>query len=382
MTGRRLLVINTSRSWGGTEHWAVQTAAGLAARGAQVRFLCSSDVVDARAARAGLDVGRLRLAGDLEPRGILRLVSEVRRLRPHAVIATRWRESLLGGLAVRLAGRPRPWLIMRLGLRLVPRQDLKRRLVFRLADRVIVNAPEIRKALLQRSWIDPARVVVILNGLDLAAWRPRWEPGPAAAGARLRERFGIPADAPLLVNVGALTPQKDHAGLLAAMAELRRAVPDARLLIVGEGFLRGDLEALRARLHLQDHVLMPGFLDDVAAALAAADLFVLSSDNEGMARALIEAAASGLPAVATDVSGSRLAVREGINGRVVPPRRPGALVAAIGEVLSLPAADRQQMGEAARRLAEQRFDQARMLDEVEAVLRGEVVDAWLPGSRG
>ncbi len=378
ISGHRLVVVNTSRSWGGNEYWAVQVAAGLAAQGARVRFLCSSEVVAGPARAAGLDPGWIHLRGDGDLPGFWRLRREIARHRAETVLVTRWREALLGSLAARCVGWPRPRVIMRLGLRLVPRQDLKRRLIFRLVDRVIVNAPEIRDALLQRPWIRPDRVVIVLNGLDLEAWRPRWEPAAVASGTAVRQRLGVDAGAPLLLNVGSLTPQKGHADLLQAMATLHRRVPRARLLILGEGFLRPQLERQRRLLGLDDTVLMPGFAAGIAAAMAAADLLVLSSDNEGMARVLIEAAACGLPAVATDVSGTRLAVREEISGRVVPPRNPEVLAATIAELLA-DDARRLAMGEAARRLAEQRFDAARMLAEVSAVISAEAVESS-PGS--
>ena len=367
VTGRRLLVLNTSRSWGGNEHWALQVAAGLARRGASVRFLWSDPVVGDRVAGAGLDARRLHLRADGDLPGLLRLAGEIRRQRPDALLLTRWREYLLGGLAARLVGGPRPRVVLRLGLRVTPRADLKRRLVFRLADRVIVNAPEIRDALATRPWIDTGRVAVIPNGLDLDAWHPRWEPQAVAAGRRWRQDLGLPPGAPVLLAVGALTPQKDHAGLLAAVARVRPGQPDVRLVILGEGFLRPQLEARRRDLGLQDSVLLPGFQRGVAAAMAGADLFVLSSDNEGQARVLAEAAASGLPAVATDVSGTRSLVDHGRTGLVVPPRDPAALAGAIAGLLADPGR-RERMGHAARELATVRVDGERMLAAVAVAL--------------
>lgn len=366
-TGRRLVVVNTSRSWGGNEYWAVQVAAGMARRGAAVRLLCSSEAVAAPARRAGLDPGPVRLRADGDLPGLWRLRREVLRFAPDTLLVTRWREDLLGGIVARLVGRPRPRVVMRLGLRLVPRSDPKRRAIFRLVDQVIVNAPEIREGLLRRSWIAPDQISVVINGLDLAHWRPRWEPAAAAAGAAFRQRHGLSSGSPLLLAVGSLTPQKDHAGLLAAMARLLATHPDARLVILGEGFLRPALEAQRRRLGLAGAVLLPGFDEDIAGAMAAADLLVHSSYNEGMARVLIEAAASGLPAVATDVSGTRLAVGDGLTGLVVPAHDPDRLAAAAGALLADPVR-REAMARAARRLAEERFAAERMLDEVAAVL--------------
>ena len=361
--GTRLLVLNTSRSWGGTEFWAVQAAAGLARRGVAVRFLVSGEPLAGAVAAEGLDHGRVCLRADGDLFAVMRLCREFAGFRPHAVLATRWREFLLAGLAARMLGPRRPRFALGLGQYLVPRDDLKRRLIFRLADRVIVNAPEIREGLLQRPWISPGLVAVVINGLDLATWRPRWEPASRAAGAALRARFGIPSTAPLLLSVGSLTPVKGHSVLLHAMARLRERLPGVRLLILGEGFLRAELEAQRRRLGLDGIVLMPGFTGNVAPAMAAADLLVLSSTNEGMAWVLIEAAASGLPAVATDVSGTRHAVDHRVTGLVVPPCDSCAMARAAEELLADPAL-RRTMGLRARDLAEERFTADRMLDQL------------------
>jgi glycosyltransferase involved in cell wall biosynthesis len=366
-TGRRLLVINTSASWGGNEHWAVQVAAGLSAQGAVVRFLWSHEVVGERVRKARLDHARIALRNDGDLPAVLRLREQIIALRADAVLPTRWREYLHAGIAARLAGRPR--VVLRLGLNVRPRDDFKRRLIFRLADRVLVNAPEIRETLAAVPWIDPGRVDVVVNGLDLATWPPRWQPEAQSRGASLRSELGLAPDCPLLLAVGAFSPQKDFAGLLDAMATIHAQRPEVRLLLLGDGFLRGELETRRAELGLTDQVLMPGFRSDVGAAMAAADLLVLSSDNEGMARVLTEAAASGLPVVATDVSGTRTAVADGRTGLVVPPGDPAALAEAITTLLTDPVR-RQTMGRQARGLAERRFDADRMLAETAAVLWG------------
>ena len=362
-----LLVVNTSESWGGNEHWAVRVARGMADRGLRVRFAWSSDVVGQRVAAAGLDGVRIRLRGDGDLRGLLRLREEMVRIRARSVLLTRWREYLLGGLAARVAGRPR--VVMGLGLKIVPRADLKRRLVFALADRVLVNAPEIRDTLCTRPWIQPERIDVVINGVDLERWRPRWQPDRQLAGLEFRRARGIAESAPLLVTIGNLTHQKDHANLIAASDLLRDRFPGLRVLVLGEGELRAPLQQDIDRRGLGATVTLAGFVPDPGAALAAADLFVLSSDNEGMAWVLMEAAACGLPTVTTDVSGARFCVEEGVTGLVVPPSDPGALARAVGELLRN-AQRREAMGREARALAEARVDVERMLDETADVLFG------------
>jgi glycosyltransferase involved in cell wall biosynthesis len=356
----RLVVTNTSRSWGGNEHWALQVAAGLAARGHAVLFLWGEPVVGERVRAAGLPGGRLRLRADADLVGLARLARHCTEQRADALILTRWREYLLGGLAARLARTP--LTVLRLGLRVVPRDDLKRRLIFHLADRIIVNAEEVRAALLQRSWIAPFKIQVIPNGLDLQRYRPGGDRQP------FRQELGIPPDAPLVVTLGSLTPQKDHDLLVCAAARVQQVAPQVHFAVLGEGFLRSRLEDRVRGLGLVDRFHLVGFREDVRPALAAADLFVLSSQNEGMARVLLEALASGLPVVATDVSGTRAAVEDGRNGLVVPPRDPARLATALLQLLVDPAV-RRHWGRVSRRIAEERFDARRMLDRTEHFLR-------------
>jgi len=365
MSGSGLLVVNSSATWGGNELWAVRVAAGMAERGHRVRFAWCHEVVGERVTAAGLDGVRIPMRNDGDLGALLALRKALVEVEAGATLLTRWREYLLGGLAARLAGRPR--VVLGLGLLYVPQDDWKRRLVFGLSDRVLVNAPEIRDALCTRSWIPPEKVDVVVNGLDLGRWRPRWEPERQVAGLAFRYAHGVAETAPLLVTIGNLTEQKDHANLAAACDRLRQRIPDLRVLIIGEGELRTVLEQDLRDRGLEDVVTLTGFVADPSTALAAADVFVLSSHNEGMAWVLMEAAASGLPAVTTDVSGARHCVADGETGRVVPVRDEAALAAAIADLLATPTR-RHAMGRQARRLAESRLDEQRMLDETATVL--------------
>jgi glycosyltransferase involved in cell wall biosynthesis len=136
-------------------------------------------------------------------------------------------------------------------------------------------------------------------------------------------------DGPRLIAVGSLKPAKDFAHLLTAFAQARRQA-DARLLILGEGRLRGELEALRGRLGLDGAVDMPGFVPDPYPYLARADLFVLSSAWEGFGNVIVEALACGTPVVSTDCpSGPREILEDGRHGTLVPVGDADALARAI-----------------------------------------------------
>ena len=139
---------------------------------------------------------------------------------------------------------------------------------------------------------------------------------------------------PRLVMVATLEAHKDHATLLRAMPEVVRAIPSARLWLVGDGSLRATLEGLRNSLKLQDSVQFLGSCRDVPALLGQSDAFVLSTTaDEGFGTVLIEAMAAGLPIVASDVPACREVLGSGRWGRLVPPGEPEALADALIDAL-------------------------------------------------
>ena len=163
---------------------------------------------------------------------------------------------------------------------------------------------------------------VVINGTDLSRF-------PATQEERLaiRHELGIPADARVLIAIGRLVKEKNHALLLRAVAPLLRE--DRRLILVGDGVLRGALAAQVGALDGAGYVHLTGARHDVPALLASADGFVLSSDSEGLPIGLLEAWAAGRPVVSTAVGGIPEAVRQGDAGLLVPPGDEGALTAAL-----------------------------------------------------
>jgi glycosyltransferase involved in cell wall biosynthesis len=182
---------------------------------------------------------------------------------------------------------------------------------------------------------------VIHNGIDVERYPVR-APRPALGSRRA-------------VIVGRLDPVKDHAALLRATRRVVDLMPGFRLDIVGDGPCRRDLEALCDALGLTGQVTFHGYHANVAPFLSAADFFVLSSISEGVSLALLEAMATGLPAVVTDVGGNREVVVPGETGYLVPPRAPDVLAAVMLRIQSdVPGLDR--MGRAARLRVEACFD--------------------------
>jgi glycosyltransferase involved in cell wall biosynthesis len=198
-----------------------------------------------------------------------------------------------------------------------------------------------------------AKVTHIANGIDTTAFRVARD-RPIA-----RPLLGdfAPPGTRVVVNVARLDKVKDHAGLIAAFKLLQRDdVPatDCRLVIAGEGPLRGALERQIAELDLTRVVRLLGDRGDIAELLAESDVFALSSIAEGMPVTLLEAMAAGLPVAATDVGDVASVVADGVTGTLVPAHDPPALAAALGSYL----ADenrRRAHGDAARTRAMERF---------------------------
>lgn len=187
----------------------------------------------------------------------------------------------------------------------------------------------------------PAKLHVVRNGIELAGF----EPGGARSAAR--GMLGLAADAFVIGTVGRLNPAKNHGRLVEAFALLHGALPGSRLVIVGGGALQPAITRQVTERGLGDAVLLAGDRGDVPGLLPAFDVFALTSDTEGYSVALLEAGASGLPCVVSDVGGNAEIVQDGDTGIVVRDLTPEGFAAAFGRLASAPAL-RQAMGRAAR----------------------------------
>jgi glycosyltransferase involved in cell wall biosynthesis len=179
----------------------------------------------------------------------------------------------------------------------------------------------------------------------------------------VREEFGIPSDALLVGTVANLKAHKGLQHLLMAAVLIRRTVPAAHFLVVGQGEAREGLEALAKQLGLERAVTFTGFRKDAVRIASAFDVFAMSSLHEGLSIALVEAMALGKPVVVTRVGGLPEVVEDGKDGVLVPPSDPGALATRIIDVLGDPEL-RDRLGRAARRRAEA-FDVRRSVRRTE-----------------
>ncbi|MDI1443265.1 glycosyltransferase [Polyangium sp. 6x1] len=235
---------------------------------------------------------------------------------------------------------------------------LANRMASALSDRIVAVSDDARRVALSIERGSARRLVTIRNGVDTRAYKP----GDAT---RARHALGVPAGVLHVGCVARLSAEKDHASLIQAFARVRTSHPGARLTLVGDGAERASLEELVKKFGLQGAVSLLGHRDDVAALLPGFDLFALASRTEGTSLTLLEAAAAGLPIVATRVGGNPEIVTNGETGLLVPAGEPAALADAIGSVWARP--DRARMGAAGRALVEERYGIGKMISAYETL---------------
>jgi len=205
------------------------------------------------------------------------------------------------------------------------------------------------------------RFAVVPSGIELERFRRM-----AGVVGHRPDAFDCPPDALVVGSVGWLTPIKGYRYLIEAVARLRPAHPRLHVVLIGTGDLRAPLAALADRLGIRDRVRFLGQRADIPACLAAMDLFVLPSLNEGMGRALVEAMAAGRPVIATRVGGVPAVVEHRRTGLLVPPADAAALAVAIDE-LARNSGWAKQLAEAGQQSIGARFSAAHMVRGVEAV---------------
>lgn len=202
----------------------------------------------------------------------------------------------------------------------------------RRADCVVVTSRYSAGRAIEAYGLDPGRVEVVPEGIDLARWRE----GSGPTGAT-RARPGGAGRPPTILSVARQYPRKDTRSLIAAMPAVRASVPDARLRVVGGGPELPALRRLADRLRLGRAVELAGEVGDrraVRDAYGAADVFALPSLQEGFGIVFLEAMAAGLPVVAARAGAAPEVVPEERAGLLVPPRDPEALGAALVRLLT------------------------------------------------
>lgn len=334
------LFLLSAKSWGGNEHWTRLAAHALRDAGHEVRIACRREDIAAR-----FDCPTLLLPFRHEA-DLSTIAGLHRAVRAHGIdvlLPTKRKDYVLAGWVAKATGIPN---LLRLGIVRPLGEGLVNRFVYgTMADGIIVNAEAIAATLRASSFIRPDRVRVIYNGVDAAAVRER----AAAQPVERPHRF-------LVSGSGMLIRRKGFDRIIRAIAQVHAARPDGDvgLRIVGEGAERGALKALARELGIADRVHLAGHRDNPHPLIAASDLFVMASDNEGISNALLEAMALGVPVISTRSGGAAEAIENGRSGILVDDDAPETLAAAIDALLGNPER-REALAAAARNRIAERF---------------------------
>lgn len=183
-----------------------------------------------------------------------------------------------------------------------------------LVDRIVAVSEELKESLIAKTRLPSRKICTVINGIRVSEFSRRPKP------MRLKEEFQISESCRVIGTVGRLDDIKDQLSIIKGFELVRSKVPEIKLLLVGEGPLRPKLSEYIARQQLGNSVTITGERRDVSDFLNLFDVFVLSSLSEGTSIALLEAMASGLPSVVTDVGGNPSIIDDNLNGFLIKPR--------------------------------------------------------------
>ena len=331
---------------------------GLADRGHSNALACPEQSDLAKAASTFAEVHPMPMGGDLDLGLVPRIRCCLRRCRPDLVhLHGRIGADVMGGIACRLEGapvvhsrrvdNPEPrWLVA---------------LKYRLYDRVIAISEGIGRVLLSEG-LHPSKLRVVRSAVELDRFdRP-------CNRTLLHSGLQVPPQARLIGVVAQLIARKGHRFLIEALPSLIDEFPHLRVLIFGKGPLEQDLRRRVAVAGLGDQVQFAGFREDLADLLPCLELLVHPATMEGLGVSLLQAASAGVPIVASNAGGIPEAVRQGLNGLLVPPGDASALGIAVATLLRDPALARH-MGQAGKALMRDEFSLDPMVEGNLAVYR-------------
>jgi glycosyltransferase involved in cell wall biosynthesis len=358
MSGLRILFVLTGLAYGGAETQLVRLATRLKSRGWEVSVVSlmppKAYVEDLEA--AGIPVFSLNIRRKLpDPRPVLRLARIIRKWQPDVVHSHMVHANLLARIVRFLA--PIPVLIC--SARSIDEGGRFREVLYRLTDPLCDLTTQVSQAGLERyvrmGAVPRHKIRYIPNGVDTERFKPNLED-------RLKFRKELGVEGFVWLAVGRFDPPKDYPSMLQAFARVVHKHSNTILLIAGDGPLRKTMENLARELGIEKRTKFLGIRRDIPQLMNAADAYVMSSSWEGMPNVLLEASATGLPIVATDVGGNREIVLDGVTGFLVPPRNPEALARAMLRIMDLSDEERKEMGKRARKHIEVKFNLDRVVD--------------------
>ena len=296
-----ILFINSARTWGGTEKWVRMAAESLSVSH-KVSLVYRRAVVGDK-----ITVHKYHLPciSHIDLYSLAKLVGIIKREKIDILIPTKRKDYVLAGLAARICGTTN---ILRLGIVRELKIPIVHKLVYStLVDGIIVNAEKIKQSLTRSPFMQKANIKVIYNGLDTDTIDQQ-------SVSAIEKPF------PFIISaLGTLTHRKGFDFLIRSFNRFLKNVPDADagLFIIGDGPKKDELTALSETFGIRSRVIFLGFLQNPYPYLAASDVFAMTSTNEGISNALLEAMYLGNASISTRAGGSEEVITDGENGLLV-----------------------------------------------------------------
>ena len=349
----------TERERRGAQVFARQLSEQLMERGHQITFLslykAEGNEMGAPDGATVIDLGHARNI-PLSPALLRDLVDQLRAEPPDLVQANgsdTLKYSVLAKmllwadwpLAYRNIGYASDWVGDR------PLRRVISKILLQAVDRVISVCDATRSDFIETYDLPSSKVVSIPIGTEIPE-----EVDRSGARKKLSKVAGLPLDfsGPILVHAGSFAPVKNHEGLLRIFRRVLDKIPEAQLVLFGNGPLWNEINNLVSQCGLEEHVHLPGNVEGVAALMVGADLMLLPSKTEGLPGVVLEASAHQVPCVAYDVGGIKEAIRQGETGVLVPKDDEDAFARSIMELLS-DSERRSDMGAAAQELVARNY---------------------------
>ena len=270
--------------------------------------------------------------GRLNPASLLDIARVARQTQTDLLHLHGYKACTLGRIVGALLGMPVVLHEHAVFPTMPPYQKLADWLLAPLNDRVVVNCEAVAEFCVERRSMDPENIEIIFNGVPLDEFREVSD----SAAAEAAEELGIGADTPVVGTVARLEEQKGITHFLNAVPAVKEECPDVKVLIVGDGTLRGALEEEARQLGIADNVIFTGERRDVPRLYKLMDVKVISSIYEGTTLTVFEAMAIGTPVVATTVDGVEEVIEDGATGMLVPPKDAASIAEVVTDLLTNP----------------------------------------------
>jgi len=357
----RILFLNSFKTWGGDENWTVNLAQGLKEKGHHVVISCRPDsATRIKSEERGIETFLFRIGPDISLWKIPPFIKYLRRNRIQVLLAVQNRDIKIGALAARIAGVPA--IFGRQGLDMI-RKRLDHKVPFtKFLDGIITNSKSLKNLYDGYGWFTGDFVQVVRDGLHMPEKIPELD---------IHAEFGLNSNAKIIMGTGRLHSQKRFDLLIEVACMIKKEQLNWGIIVVGKGREESKLKRLARDKGADDIIKFVGFRTDVLALMHASDVFVLSSDSEGMSNALREAMAVGTACVATHVFGVEELFQDGKSGIMVKKGDAKAIFEAVKVLLNDPA-EKSKIEQSAVALIRDHFTMHQMIDHIEQIFEDQL----------